>query len=307
MYYGYFFPNTFYAKVGSSQEFVNRGMGYVHQYGSSYMFIAFIVGALALLVVGTKDVRRDAQYVIAIIGAWVAAVIYEGGDAFAHGRFIAPVVPMVYIAGICGLVLLLERAIPHRRQLAAVGCAALILVWLSLSRGSADPTLAADREAHDERRALGLWLRDNVPSDYTIAVYAAGTVPYYAELPSIDMLGLADETIAHSDVPDFGKGIAGHEKYNVHYILEERQPELIMYGDTAPFVLGEEQIKELRAGLAAYTELMSDPRTFELYEPAAIERDGRWFNFLQRRDIAGTVPVGWTESRGLIEDAPTVP
>jgi arabinofuranosyltransferase len=307
MYYGYIFPNTYYAKVGSSSEFFDRGMGYVHIFGSTYMFVGFAFGALALLIVGTPAIRRDAQYAIATIAAWILAVVIEGGDAFPHGRFVAPIVPLVFVTGITGYVLLLERAIPQRRQLAALGGAALLMVWLALSRVSDDPTLQADRQAHDDRMALGLWLKDSVPPDYTIAVYAAGTVPYFAELRAIDMLGLADETIAHSDVPRFGKGIPGHEKYNIDYILETRKPELIMYGDTAPLVLDEEQLKVLRGPVPAGNELIQDPRTFEMYEPAAIAYQGRWFNFLQRRDIAGTVPVGWTESRGFIAGAPTVP
>ncbi len=300
-YYGHAFPNTFYAKVGSSGEFINRGMGYLQAYGMSYLFLPFVLGAAALLAADARGIRRDAQFVLAIIAAWAFAVVVEGGDAFAHGRFIAPVVPVVYVAGISGLTIVLARGVPDRRQLAAIGVAIAVLAGLALMRGSADPTLAADRHARDEREALGRWLHDHVPPDYTVAVYASGAVPYFSQTRALDMLGLTDETIAHSDVPNFGKGIAGHEKYNIPYVLNTVKPELIMLGDSAPFVEPKDTIIQLGGGLPAYTALINDPTLFDRYEASAIKYQGRWFNFLQRKDIVGSVQVDWTEHGGLVE------
>ena len=300
-YYGHVFPNTYYAKVGSGGDFINRGMGYVQAYGLSYLFLPFVMGAAALVFAGTKGIRRDAQYVLAVVAAWAFAVIMEGGDAFAHGRFLAPVVPVMYVAGVSGLAVVLARAIPQPRQLAAAGLLTAMLAGLALSRGSADPTVPADRHARDEREALGRWLHDHVPAGYTVAVYASGAVPYYAQTRALDLLGLTDETIAHSTVPDFGKGIAGHEKYNIPYTLTVVRPELIMLGDTAPFVMPKTTILQLRGGLPAYNALIDDPRTFELYEASAIKYQGRWFNFLQRKDVVGKVAADWTESGGYVE------
>jgi hypothetical protein len=300
-YYGHVFPNTYYAKVGSGGDFINRGMGYVQAYGLSYLFLPFVMGAAALVFAGTKGIRRDAQYVLAVVAAWAFAVIMEGGDAFAHGRFLAPVVPVMYVAGVSGLTVVLARAIPQPRQLAAAGLLTAMLAGLALSRGSADPTVPADRHARDEREALGRWLHDHVPAGYTVAVYASGAVPYYAQTRALDLLGLTDETIAHSTVPDFGKGIAGHEKYNIPYTLTVVRPELIMLGDTAPFVMPKTTILRLRGGLPAYNALIDDPQTFELYEASAIKYQGRWFNFLQRKDVVGKVAADWTESGGYVE------
>jgi len=300
-YYGQLFPNTYYAKMGTSSDFANRGMGYVHAYGMSYLFVPFIMGTAALVFAGAKGMRRDAQYVLAVIAAWAFAVIMEGGDAFAHGRFLAPVVPLTYAAGVAGLTIVLSRAIPQRRQLAAVGLLTAALAALALARGSADPTVPADRHARDEREALGRLLHAEVPAGYTVAVYASGAVPYFSQTRALDLLGLTDETIAHSTVPNFGKGIAGHEKYNIPYTLTVARPELIMLGDTAPFVMPKATILQLRGGLPAYNALIDDPRTFELYEAAAFRYEGRWFNFLQRKDVAGTIPADWTESGGYTE------
>jgi hypothetical protein len=180
-YYGHLFPNTYYAKMGTSSDFANRGMGYVHAYGMPYLFVPFVMGTAALVFIGANGMRRDAQYVLAVIAAWTSAVIMEGGDAFAHGRVVAPVVPLTYVAGVAGLTIVLSRAIPQRRQLTAVGLLTAALAALALVRGSADPTVPADRHARDEREALGRLLHAGVPAEYTVAVYASGAVPYYAQ------------------------------------------------------------------------------------------------------------------------------
>jgi hypothetical protein len=299
-YYGYPLPNTFYAKVGSNLDFANRGAGYLHAYGSSYLFLPFILGAAVLLFAAPRQIRRDAQYVLACVAVWAAVVMFEGGDAFAHGRFIAPIVPLVYVAGVAGIAVMLGRTVVQPRQVAYAGLAIAALSGLLLMRGSADPTLEADRRAHNDRKELGLWLRDHVPTDYTVATYASGAVNYYAQTRGLDMFGLTDETIAHSSVPDFGEGIAGHEKYNIDYVIEERLPEVIVLGDRAPFVMTRSLILRLRGGLAAYNALIDDDRTWYLYEPAAVSHDGRWYNFLVRKDVIDGLPFDWTESTGLI-------
>jgi hypothetical protein len=60
-------------------------------------------------------------------------------------------------------------------------------------------------------------------------------------------------------------------------------------------------ILQLRGGLPAYNALIDEPRTFELYEAAAIKYQGRWFNFLERKDVVGKVAADWTESGGYLE------
>src|SRR5262249_35012416 len=63
-----------------------------------------------------------------------------------------------------------------------------------------------------EGSEVGRWLRDHAPPEAGIAVNAAGAIPYFSRLPTIDMLGLNDARIAHSDMPRMGEGRPGHEK-----------------------------------------------------------------------------------------------
>ena len=93
------------------------------------------------------------------------------------------------------------------------------------------------RLAGRARTAMGKWLGGrtegvrNVPPDTTIAVDAAGQMPFYSDLKALDLYGLNDLTIAHRQVPDMGKGTPGHEKMDMDYVLFVAQPDyIIIYG-----------------------------------------------------------------------------
>lgn len=302
-YYGHPFPNTYYAKAGTNSDFFARGFGYVRFNLAHQWFWPFVAGAVALLIERSGAVRRDALYVLVIIITWLGGTVLEGGDAYAHGRFVAPLVPVLFLSGVCGAALLLGRLAPSARIMAMAGATATLLIAYALARSSIDPGLQGDRRADVLRKASGIWLHQNVPPNYKIAVFAAGTVPYYAQNPALDLLGLTDETIAHTEVPNFGKGVPAHEKYNTDYVLETVRPEIIVVGDPAAKPLTVEQLQETTP-VVARNSLFQDPRTFELYENMAFALDGGWLTFLQRKDTIGTIDVDWTE-RGGYKRRPT--
>ncbi|MBI2724509.1 MAG: hypothetical protein HYX50_05550 [Chloroflexi bacterium] len=302
-YYGYFFPNTYYAKVGSNIDFISRGLTYVRMNGASYLFLPFLLGAAVLLFGVAARLRRDAAFIVVALAVWVAAVIVEGGDAFQHGRFLTPVVPVLYLAGVCGIATMLQASLPDRRRYAWVAGAALALAGLALAHASIDPTLQTDRRALQEREILGRWINANTPQDYTIAVFAAGATPYYAQRRALDMLGLTDETIAHTKVPAFGRGLPAHEKFNIDYALDTVRPEIIVMGDSSPSTATKAQYQGSLGLVAGLNALVLDPRTYERYEPAAIRVPGyadQWFNLLVRKDVVASLNLDWTESKGIL-------
>ena len=63
---------------------------------------------------------------------------------------------------------------------------------------------------HGQCAAIGKWLRNDAPSDASIATTAAGIIPYYSRLYTVDILGLNDEWVAHN-VPAHGSR-PGHTK-----------------------------------------------------------------------------------------------
>jgi hypothetical protein len=85
-------------------------------------------------------------------------------------------------------------------------------------------------EIATERITVGKWLKKNVPPNTLIAVDAAGAVPFFSELPTIDMFGMNDEYIAHGSNPNLGLGVAGHEKFDLKYVLARRPRYLVVTG-----------------------------------------------------------------------------
>jgi len=147
--------------------------------------------------------------------------------------------------------------------------------------------LRREEDARQERVTLSHWLNDYTPEDFTIAAFAVGAIGYETRRDVLDMLGLNDTTIAHTDVPNVGLGIGGHEKYNIDYVLETLRPEIIVINDAEGHPWNE---TDLRAFLAigsrvpARDLLFADPRLWDRYDVRSVQIDGKWYNFLQRAD-----------------------
>jgi len=105
-----------------------------------------------------------------------------------------------------------------------IGLAALVVIsgrpWLRWSADNA-PLLQADIR----RTRLGLFIARNTSPEATIAVHAAGQIPYYSERRTIDLLGLNDPVIAKE--PPSGPFAPGHDKWNYQYSILQLKPDLI--------------------------------------------------------------------------------
>lgn len=150
-----------------------------------------------------------------LISFTLVYVVAVGGDFKGTGRFLIPIMPAAAILAVGG---------PRWWRL-VLGVAALR--WCA--PGYQHMQAFADRFATElvRRRAAGLYLAEVVPSDWMIAVHAAGVLPYYAEHETLDMWGLNDPHIARSPVAGMGEGTAGHERHDYAYVLS-RQPDLIL-------------------------------------------------------------------------------
>lgn len=283
-YYDYLLPNTFYAKVGASRVFMDRGLSYVSDGALSYHLIPMYAG-LALLAM--TRLRWDAAYIMILGAAMLTGVVLEGGDGFGHGRFIIPLVPLLYLGGLAGLATLLKRLSLAPMQSALLLTFVLGSAGLVLLHASDNAFVPFQRQAIKEQKALGAWLSNNTPPDYTVAAFAVGAIGYYTDRDVLDMLGLNDVVIAHTEVPNFGEGTTGHEKYNVDYVLEDVRPEIIVRFGAQPGPLTAEEFRVASATqipVEAVTKLFEDPRLWERYEVRSLNTGGRWFNFLQRKD-----------------------
>ena len=233
-YYGDLVPNTFHAKVGGGEGVMGgaliRGLRYIGEGASASLpiFVAAALGAGLLLIAaqarrraGLPEGEQDGPWrpALVLIGFFLFYILLVGGDFKGTGRFLIPLlVPMAVLSRA------LFSRLPPVGRLTVV---ALALVWAA--PGWQSMANFAVRFSTDlaDRREAGLRLRELVPEDRWLAVHAAGILPYYAELPTIDMWGLNDAHIAKAPVEGLGSGIAGHERADYAYVLR-RRPALIL-------------------------------------------------------------------------------
>lgn len=284
-------------KVTNTQLTYERGLTYVYQHGATSLLLPLLAGVAVAAAVLPAVGRQHARYVLTIATVWLTIVVIEGGDAFDAGRFLMPVIPLVTLVGVAGIASLLDAGIADRRQFAAVAVGAMAMAALFLAQSSAAVDREFSRRSIADSRDAAHLLAARVPADYTVGVFAAGAVPYYSGLPSLDLLGLTDETIAHTPSHPSRQTIPAHEKANTEYVLTRARPEIIHIGGISLEPKGAESVRSEGAmiGIPAYAQLTADRRTWGLYQMSALRVGARWLNFLQRKDTLDRFHADWTE------------
>jgi len=240
-YYGAPLPNTFYDKVGSTVQQVRRGLDYVLNDFPQLQARAVILLVILLVALPSAAVsNRAARYVALLAAAFTGYVILVGGD-FIGPRFLFHVFPLIAVLVVAGIRSLArvpwyglrfrshgaERVSAWNRPgspLAAIAVA-LIAVWFFLPL-TPPSTFLTERVGSTHMRevtgltALGEYLKATAPPGATLAIDAAGVVPFISRLSTLDMLGLSDYHIAHTATAT-GEGVAGHEKIDPAYVLAQ--------------------------------------------------------------------------------------
>lgn len=226
-FYGQLLPNTFYAKVDPAGGQIARGVAYVHAFGK-------VTGYWLLPLLGGLVCARPARPVVflgSIVAVFTMYSIYVGGDGLPMYRFFVPVLGPLLILTALGCEGWRSRFGPGK-VLSGLGT----VVLAAVAAASLQPHFAGrdfeyvrqDIREVDAWRKIGLWFKDHAAPGASLAVLPAGAMPYYSRLPTLDMLGLNDVTIAHTEVT-MGRGQAGHEKFNLEYVLG-RAPTYIVVG-----------------------------------------------------------------------------
>lgn len=239
-YYGYWVPNTFYAKSGG-EPYPGQGLRYAFEYLRCYWILVLPIVALLLLpmrraTAAVPAARSPAAVLLAFVVPYTAFVLWVGGD-FMFARFLLPVTPLLLLA--------LDLLLAPARPIVATAAAALVTAgmllrcepaWLHVhpnpygfsdnraismaaAGGQGVSWAEAFRDAghylHDLFR--GLPVRIGIAGSHANLAYRS-RVPVAIECAT----GLTDEFIAHLEVPH--RGIVGHEKNFTMYpgYLERR-------------------------------------------------------------------------------------
>jgi len=257
-YYGYPLPNTFYVKT-SGEGLWQRGVNYLAFAGSELGWPLVLACALSVGYVARRhpvksaaeDARSSRVLVVCTSVASAIHLLYVariGGDFLDLYRFLAPLLPAAFCCLTSAGRRLFAELEGAKRTAVLVAAACLTLV-----HGWHQYTLAgrASRVADSSRAALhleplgwtrsyarrwqgiGSWLaKVRVQGDST-AVGAAGALPFYADLPNLDLFGLNDLEIARN-----GRLIGnrpGHQRFaTLEYLLAQKPTFIFMNPESTP-------------------------------------------------------------------------
>ncbi len=225
-YYGYWLPNTFYAKVAGL--WLAQGVNYLWLFGVTYRIVWFIPFALVPVIV-----RRDYTSCLffGVVINYLLYILYVGGDAFEF-RFLVVVFPYLYWLIVDGIALVFSArlsAAPLRYGAMFVAVIATAGLLWTTHYGAAHPIAKKYRHGNGTLEGIqkfangrveqasfikGLIDKGVLPEDLVIGVGASGAVPYFTGLPTVDRRGLNDTYIAH--MPLKKRGRIAHE-HNAPY------------------------------------------------------------------------------------------
>lgn len=242
IYYGYLLPNTYYVKSNFGMQNLQHGWEYIS--GAYLRFFVIFITLLSLVWWGLfknyTSTFRNTLPLLIISSVWIFYVIIRGGDNMIAGRFILPILPLVYV--------LLVRFFVNVKLGSKSIAFLTIFVALTLVLGYIYDPIIKDRtsqwnDRYTKRKSTGIYLKENFPSNTLVALNAAGIIPYYSEMPTIDMLGLNNVYIAHYGKRDLNLRY-GHQAGDGNYVLSQN-PDIIIFRldkNIKPIYVGDHEI-----------------------------------------------------------------
>jgi arabinofuranosyltransferase len=202
-YYGDILPNSFYLKGKIfSMEVIKNGVYYLFTFFSSYYLILFVV--LLAFQLRKAILNKYILTMLIVLAGWLAYIVKVGGD-FMEFRFLVPVLPI--------LMTVVTWSISELESKVFKYAAILIICFGSISH----QVLFYDFHGTDSIKKLNSMIYrkeynwqgigqklytmfGDVRDKMVIATSAAGAIPYYSKLTTVDMFGVNDRWIAvHGD------------------------------------------------------------------------------------------------------------
>ena len=243
LYYGYPFPNTYYAKTSYEWYYIGRGLTYLWEsLSQNLLYGIMLILPATLLWYSRKNLIEWFLYSISII--YLLAIVMLGGDVLPFNRFIIPIIPLVFILFCKSVELLISKALRESnssiRSLAAILASVMILGYSFRGYESELPLINDRRDVEEglvtKMKIYAEWVNEQIDKTgepKTAALSTIGAFSYYSNATVIDMIGLTDEYIAHN--PEEIEGIAENvsvlwkeRRYNAEYVLD-RKPDYIIF------------------------------------------------------------------------------
>jgi hypothetical protein len=263
-YYGEALPNTALVKIAPSLQHLSSGLRYV----AGGLWALFPLSALAVASLAATVVSREKRprgiYLLTMAVMWIGYLVFIGGDIFPAYRHFVPLIVVFMFALVEGAGSV-SKAMRKLRTKKAAALTAAALVVLFVPYVYTQFTHKENKKALAEQwvwdgEVLGGLLKTAFWRERPlVAVTAAGCVPYWSELPSLDMLGLNDYYLPRHRPADFGKGPLGHELGDGAYVMS-RAPDIVCF-----------HVGSSKAVFRSGIELQQIPHFYEEYVPVLVE------------------------------------
>jgi hypothetical protein len=246
-YFGYFLPNTFYAKTGGGiEQFVG---GFYYSIRSFRLFYGLFWIAIGIILFNfrLRMLPGNARFIFSLSIISILTTIFLGGDHFSYGRFFIPVLPLLFITFPPALNKFLSLNVfakfksNHKLTFLLAIFISIILFKLpyihavnginNLVTGKKDIVIVHDSNMDEDivewqhgYAMMGNAINMIAHNNDCIAAIPIGIIGYRSKIKVIDMVGIVDPVIAHQEFdPEYlDQWIPGHNKGDGKYILSQK-------------------------------------------------------------------------------------
>lgn len=227
--YGTWLPHTAVVKVAFNWERLREGALYAW-HGSHAFAVLIGLSLTAVLLLARRVPPGRIVLPVAVACTWSAYVVVAGGDIFPGWRqwliLLAPL-SMLLAEGAEQIPALLPR-VAYWGRYALPPLAVLHLAWQT--KDSENQRVLRESWVWDAKGTAILLRSAFAHKNPLLAVDAAGGLPYWSELDSLDMLGLNDPFMIRNRPQSFGRGPTGHELGDGDYVWR-RRPDIVVFGN----------------------------------------------------------------------------
>jgi hypothetical protein len=216
---------------------------------------------------------------------YAAYVTWTGGDWVPWLRYYLPILPIAAIMA-TELANRLGNLVQQRRALGFIR-PLFVLAVLAVISGTAmlkDYPAACAQQYVESAKGIALWVKTTIPPHYHMAVVRAGAVPYYADRPIIDLMGLTDWETAHWGQTDLS-GPRGHQRHNAASVLR-RRPEVVLCPGMFYYPPSIDEVLA-KCSCPALVNLCGLPEFRRLYDYHVVKVDEEYMALWVRRDVSG--------------------
>lgn len=232
LYYHEWLPNTYYCKVEYSLKTASFGLLYLK---AVFLKTRWYIPFIFFLIPPYRRFFIDPKNLLWIGTGFLFCIYYIiiGGDVFQE-RFVLPSFILFLVAG-------LSSYNSKTHTYIYIYTILYILLFSCFTKPFIIPKaetnyINASIGGTRAHRFTGKWLKDNFSPQTYIATPAAGLIPFFSDLKTLDMHGLCEKTIARMPATD-KFFIPGHNKFNMDYVVMKR-PDLLLFSLSNNYLFG---------------------------------------------------------------------